>query len=92
MASGQLYNGSILCSFLSENNMLFRRTVSCYWSSYLQLILSHWSILSVQSLLLMVVLVAVNSVTLVYLVSTITPVTSRLIQSGHTGLSCHYGH
>ena len=27
MASGQLYNGSILCSFLSENNLLFRRTV-----------------------------------------------------------------
>ena len=28
MASGQLYNGSILCSFLSENNLLFRGTVT----------------------------------------------------------------
>ena len=27
MASGQLYIGSILCSFLSENILLFRRTV-----------------------------------------------------------------
>ena len=28
MASGHLFNGSILCSFLSENNLMFRRTVN----------------------------------------------------------------
>ena len=31
MVSGQLFNGSILCSFLAENILLFRLTVASMW-------------------------------------------------------------
>ena len=31
MASRQLFNGSILCSLLSENEFLFRQTVLSWW-------------------------------------------------------------
>ena len=41
MASGQLFNGSIMCSFLSENNLLFRRTVHGIQTFLAKLSVSH---------------------------------------------------